>query len=124
MPDGKFKATNIKILAGIEENMEDIRDTTVAEIKELKKQAEMKNTITMIWNWLHIKTTRTEESEEWIRDIEDRITENNEDEWKRERRMMNHEGRLRELSDSIKHNNILYHRHPRRRERKRGQKDY
>lgn len=34
MPDGKFKTTNMKILAGIGENMEYIRDTTVAEIKE------------------------------------------------------------------------------------------
>lgn len=38
MPDGKFKATNIKVLSGVEEIMEVIRDTTVAEIKELKKK--------------------------------------------------------------------------------------
>jgi len=32
--------------------------------------------------------------------------ENNEDEKKKERKILDHECRLRELSDSIKHNNI------------------
>lgn len=32
---------------------------------------------------------------------------NNEDEKKKERKLVDHEYRLRELSDSIKHNNIL-----------------
>ena len=49
---------------------------------------------------------RLEKAEEWISDLEDNIMENNEDEQKRERRTMEHEKRLRELSDSIKCKNI------------------
>ena len=33
MPDGKFKATILRIFAGIE----DLRETLITEIKELKK---------------------------------------------------------------------------------------
>ena len=58
--------------------MEDIRETLTAETKELKNnQAEMKNAISEIWNLLDVMTTRMEEAEEWINDIEDRIMENN-----------------------------------------------
>ena len=49
---------------------------------------------------------RTEEAEVRIGDIEDKIMENNKAEKKRERKLLDHEGRLRELSDSIKWNNI------------------
>lgn len=51
MPDGKFKATTIKMLCGVEKSMEVIRGTTVAEIKEVKKKTyrtEMKNATTMV----------------------------------------------------------------------------
>ena len=48
--------------------------------------------------------TRMEEAEKQIRDIEDKIMENNEAEQKRER-IMDHESRLRQFSDSIKCNN-------------------
>ena len=49
MPDGEFKAIVIRILAGLEKCMEDIRETLTAEIKELKNnQAEMKNAISEI----------------------------------------------------------------------------
>ena len=48
-------------------------------------------------------TTMMEEAEEQISVIEDKIMENNEAE-KRERNILDHKGRPRELSDSIKHN--------------------
>ena len=66
----------------------------------------MKNLITEIWNRWDTMTTRMEEAEQQTSNIEDRVRENNEVEHKRERRMMEHKSRLRELSDSIKHNNI------------------
>ena len=44
-----------------------------------------------------------EEAQELIGDIQDKIMENNEAE-KRERNILDHKGRPRELSDSIKHN--------------------
>ena len=39
-------------------------------------------------------------------DIEDKIMENNKAEKKRETKVLDHEGRPRELSNSLKHNNI------------------
>jgi len=51
-------------------------------------------------------TTRMEETEEQISDIEDKIIENNDAKKKRERKILDYEYRLRELSDSIKRNNI------------------
>ena len=47
-----------------------------------------------------------EEAGEQKSDIEDKIMENNEAENKRERNVLNHEYRLRELNYSLKHNNI------------------
>ena len=47
-----------------------------------------------------------EEAEEQTSDIEDKIMENNEAEKKKERKILDHECRLRELRDSIKRNNI------------------
>lgn len=65
-------------------------------------------------------TTRMGESEEQISDIEDRIMENNEAEQKRERKTVDHKSWLRELHDSIKHNNICVIGVPEEEERKRG----
>lgn len=50
--------------------------------------------------------TRMDEAEEWISDIEDKIMKNNEAEKKRERKVVDHKGRLRELSNLLKCNNI------------------
>ena len=57
MPVPQFEATIIRILAGLEKSMEDIRETLSARIKELKKQAKMKNAITEIGNQLDVMTT-------------------------------------------------------------------
>ena len=54
-----------------------------------------------------IMTMRSEEAEERIGDTEDKIMENNEAEKKRERKLLDHEGRLRKLSNSIKRTHIL-----------------
>ena len=51
-------------------------------------------------------TTKMEEAAERISDTEDKIMENNEAGKKRERKIMDHKYRLRELSDSIKCTNI------------------
>ena len=51
-------------------------------------------------------TTRMEEAEDHISDTEDKIMENNKYAQERERRILDHKSRLRELSNSIKHNNI------------------
>ena len=47
MLDPQFKATIIRILAGLEKNIEDMSVSSTAEIKDLKiNQAEIKNAIT------------------------------------------------------------------------------
>ena len=52
-----------------------------------------------------INTMRIEEAET-IGDKEDKVMENNEVVKKRKRKLLDHKGRLRELDDSIKLNNI------------------
>jgi len=47
-----------------------------------------------------------DELEEQFSDTEDKIMENNETEKKRETKVMDHKGRLRELSNLLKQNNI------------------
>ena len=66
----------------------------------------MKNTINEIGNRIDGMNNRLEQVEEWISDLEDKTMESNEAEQMRERRIMQHENRLRELSDSFKYNNI------------------
>lgn len=67
----------------------------------------MRNEIAEIWNRLDVMMTRMEKLEEWRSYAEDRIMENNKGEQNREGRMMDHKSRLREISDSIKCNNIF-----------------
>ena len=51
-------------------------------------------------------TTRMREGEEQISNIEDKIMGNDEAEKNRERKIIDHKCRFRELSDFVKHNNI------------------
>ena len=68
----------------------------------------MKSVVSEIGNRLDAinSSSRLEEAEEWINDLEDKVMESKEAEQKRERIMQN-ENRIRELRDSIKHNNIF-----------------
>ena len=61
-----------------------------------------------MWNQLDIMATRMEEAEEWVSDIEDKIMGSNEagKKKKRERKILDHKHRHRELSNSMKCNNI------------------
>ena len=52
-------------------------------------------------------TMKMDKGEEWISDIEDKIMKNNETEKKRERKVLDHKCRLRELSNSLKCNNSI-----------------
>ena len=51
-------------------------------------------------------TARINEAEERISDIEDQMTENKEAEQKRDKELLDHEGRIREISDTIRQKNI------------------
>ena len=49
---------------------------------------------------------KTDKAEQQISDIEDKLMENNEAEKKRETKAKEHDLRIREISDSLKRNNI------------------
>ena len=102
--DGEFKAMIIRILTGLEKRMEGINETINTEIRNNK--AKKKGSIYKMRNTLDGMNSRLKEAEERINDLEDRVMEKNQDEQKREKRIMQNENRLRELSDFIKHNNI------------------
>ena len=107
MLEPEFNAKIIRmILVEPEKSIEDTRESLTTEIKDLKTSQARKNAITEMWNWLVVMSTRMEEAEEWISDIEDKIMENNEAEKKKERKILDHECRLRKLSNSLKHNKI------------------
>lgn len=101
MPDPEFKTIS-RILAGLEKSIGDTRESLTPEIKGVKtSQAEIKNTVTKMWNQLDVM----EEDEEWIGDTEDTIMESKLKRRGKEK-ILDHECRLRKLSDSMKHNNI------------------
>ena len=62
-----------------------------------------------------------EEAEEQMSDIEDKTMENNEAEKKNKRKILYHECRLREFSNSKKHNNIRIIGVPEEEREKRGE---
>lgn len=121
MPDGEFKATIIRILTGLERRIEDIREILTTETEELKKnQSETKSAIKETANRRDAMNTRMEEPKELINDTEHRIMENNEDEQQSERRIKQHEKRLSELSDFIKHSSIYITGIPEEGEKEKG----
>ena len=69
-------------------------------------------------------TMRVDKEEERFRDTELKIKDHKEVEKKRERKVLNHECRLRDLSKSLKHNNISIMGIPEDEERGRRQKVY
>ena len=65
-------------------------------------------------------TARINEAEERISDIEDQMTENKEAEQKRDKQILDHEERIREISDTIRRHNIRIIGIPEEEERERG----
>ena len=63
---------------------------------------------------------RIEDAEERIGELEDKILEKEEAEKKRDKKIQEYEGRIRELSDSMKRNNIYIIGVPEEEERERG----
>ena len=77
MPEPEFK-TAIIIVAGLEKSIENTRETLTTEIKNLKiSEAKNKKCYTKMQNQLHVMTTRMEEAEAWISEI-DKMMENKE----------------------------------------------
>ena len=65
-------------------------------------------------------TARINEAEEKISDPEDKMMENKEAEKKREKQLLDHEGRILEVSDTIKWNNIRTTGIPEEEEKEKG----
>ena len=71
-------------------------------------------------NTLEGANSRITETEEWIRDVEDRMVEFTAAEQNKEKRMKRNEDSLRDLWDNIKCNNIRIIRVPEGEEREKG----
>ena len=79
MSDPEFRITIIRILAGVQNRLESLS----AEIKDVKNsQNEIKNTITELQSRMDAVAARMDKAEQRIRDIEDKLIENNEAEKK------------------------------------------
>ena len=65
-------------------------------------------------------TARIGEAEERIGELEDKITEKEQAEKKRDKNIQEYEGRIRELSDAIKQNNVRIIGIPEEEEREKG----
>ena len=88
------------------------------EIKGLRNShEELKNAINEVQNKMEVVIARIEEAEERIGELEDKIMEKEEAE-KEIKKIQEYEGRIRELSDTIKCNNIWIIGFQRRKRRK------
>ena len=83
----EFKIIVIKIIAGLENSIEDSRESTAAEIKGLRNShEELKNAINGVQNKMEATTARIEEAEERTGELEDKIMEKEEAEKKRDKK--------------------------------------
>ena len=96
----EFRIIAIRLIAGLEKGIEDSRESIVAEIKELK------NAINEVQNKMKVATAWTKEAEGRTGELEGKIMEEEETEKREIKKIQDHEGRIREMSDSIKWNNI------------------
>ena len=84
----------------LEKSIKDSRDFMTAEFRA--NQAEIKNQLNEMQSKLEVLTTRVNEVEEWVSDIEDKWMARMETEEKRERQLKDHEDRLREINVSLR----------------------
>ena len=95
----EFKVMIIKILNEFK------REINVNEL-ENKNQAKLKNTITKTKNIPEGINSRIDNAGERISELEDRIVEITQADWKKEKRIVKNEDSLGDLWDNIKHTNI------------------
>ena len=104
--ESEFRIIVIKLIAGLENSIEDSRQSIAAEIKGLRNsQEELKNAINELQNKMEMTTAWIEEAEERISELEDKIMEEEEAE-KKIKKIQEYEGKIRELSDALKRNNL------------------
>ena len=103
MSKPEFRIMVLRIPAGVKNRLESLS----TEIKEVKNsQNEIKNAMTKLQSRMDAAAARRDEAEQRISDIEDKLIKNNEAEKKREIKAKEHDIRTREISDSLKRNNI------------------
>ena len=92
MSELEIRIAIIKILAGFEKSIEDTGESLSGEIKS--NQVEIKKAINEMQQKMEALTARIKEAEEGISDIEDQTMENKEAEKKRDKQLLDHEGRF------------------------------
>ena len=81
--ESEFRIIVIKLIAGLENSIEDSRESVATEIKGLRNsQEELKSGINELQNKMETTTTRIGEAEERIGEVEDQIMEKEEAEKK------------------------------------------
>ena len=116
MSESQVRNTIIKILVALEKSIKDSRDFMTAEFRA--NRAEIKNQLNEMQSKLEVLTTRVNEGEERVSDIEDNLMAKRETEEKRE--IKDHEDRLREINDSLRKKNLRLIGVPEGAERDRG----
>ena len=84
--------------------MKEMFSKDLGEIKN--SQSAMSNAITEIKNTLEWTNSRVPEAEERVSELEDKMVEINEAEWKKDKRIERNEDSHRDLWDNVKHPNI------------------
>ena len=85
--ESEFRIIVIKLIAGIENSIEDRGESIATEIKGLRdSQEELKNAINELQNKMEMTTARIEGAEERIGVLEDKIMEKEEAEKKRDKK--------------------------------------
>ncbi|KAF0877580.1 LORF1 protein, partial [Crocuta crocuta] len=102
-----FRLIIIKLIAGPEKNIRDIKKTmAIDKMETINRHEEFKKAINEIHNKLEASNARIEEAERRIGDLEDTMIEKQEADKKRDKLIQEQERRVRELSDMVKRNNI------------------
>ena len=85
----EFRIIVIKLIAGLENSIEDSRESIATEIRELRNSHEelKKNAINEVQNKMEAAKARIEEAEERIGELEDKIMEKEEAEKKRDKKI-------------------------------------
>ncbi|KAF0887393.1 LORF1 protein, partial [Crocuta crocuta] len=97
----------VKLIAGLAKSIEDLKETMATTNMENKnRHDELKTAINEIHNKLEVSNARIEETEKRISDLEHTIIEKQEADKNRDKLIQEHERRVRELSDTVKRNNI------------------
>ena len=122
MSESQFRSTIIQLLVALEKTIKDSRDFMTAELRS--NQAEIKNQLNEMQSKLEVLTTRVNEEEERVSDIEANLMAKRETEKKRDKQWKDHEDRLREINDSLRKKNLCLIGFPRAPKGPEGQNMY